>query len=129
MNTFLIILGLGLFSVLFFIGSLLAVPFFVKRLPQDYLIPKEKKPPVPLTWYRILLTIAKNLLGIAVLIIGIVMLFTPGQGLLTIFMGLVLVDFPNKQYWIIKYMSRPAALNTINWMREKRGKPPLILES
>jgi hypothetical protein len=72
---------------------------------------------------------AKNVLGVIFLIAGLAMLALPGQGILTIVIGLALLDFPGKfalERWLV---TRKAVLNSINWMRRKRGRPPLILET
>ena len=72
---------------------------------------------------------AKNLLGIIFVIAGIMMLALPGQGLLTIIIGLVLMDFPGKYHaerWVI---SRHSILRTTNWIRKKAGKPEMIVHT
>jgi hypothetical protein len=56
------------------------------------------------------------------------MLVLPGQGLLTIIIGLVLMEFPGKYHaerWVI---NRPAVLAAINWIRLKAGKPKLATQ-
>ncbi|MEX0964235.1 MAG: hypothetical protein WDZ52_09385 [Pseudohongiellaceae bacterium] len=53
------------------------------------------------------------------------MLILPGQGLLTILIGVVLVDFPRKykfQRWLI---SLGPVLKSANWLRRKGGREPL----
>jgi hypothetical protein len=67
----------------------------------------------------------KNLLGIFLIVAGLVMLLVPGQGLLTIAVGLVLTDFPGKfhlQRWIV---ARKSVWRSIGWLRKRTGKPPL----
>lgn len=61
------------------------------------------------------------------MVAGILMLALPGQGLLTIIIGLVLMDFPGKYYaerWVI---SRHSILLSINWIRKKADKPALVI--
>ena len=61
------------------------------------------------------------------MIAGILMLALPGQGLLTIIIGLVLMDFPGKYHaerWVI---SRHSILLTSNWIRKKADKPALVV--
>jgi UPF0716 family protein affecting phage T7 exclusion len=72
--------------------------------------------------------IAKNLLGLVLLAGGILMLFIPGQGLLTIFMGLVLIDYPKKFAFEKKLVSIPAVLKGLNWLRKKAHQPPLKID-
>jgi len=55
------------------------------------------------------------------------MLFTPGQGLLTLFVGLLFLDFPGKpalEQWVIR---RRAVCGVVQWMRRKAGRMPLDL--
>ena len=71
--------------------------------------------------------ILKNLFGLILFIAGIAMLFTPGQGLLTVFIGLMLMDFPGKrrlELWVIR---RPAIRKAFDWIRSKAGRKPLQL--
>ena len=58
---------------------------------------------------------------------GIIMLALPGQGILTILVGLMLVDFPGKygaERWVVGQRS---VLKGINWIRTKSGKPRLVV--
>jgi hypothetical protein len=71
----------------------------------------------------------KNLLGAVLLLAGFVMLFTPGQGILTILAGLWLMDLPGKRRWERNLISRNKVLTSINWTRQKFGQPPLRLKS
>ena len=53
------------------------------------------------------------------------MLFLPGQGLLTMLMGIVLMDFPGKFRLERHLVSRPPVFAAINWIRTQRSAPPL----
>ena len=55
------------------------------------------------------------------------MLVLPGQGILTILIGLSLVEFPGKRRLEAKLVGQATVLSTINKMRAKFNKPPLIL--
>jgi hypothetical protein len=66
-------------------------------------------------------------LGAVFLLAGLAMLFTPGQGLLTILMGIMLLNFPGKQRLELAIVRRPAVLKSINWVRGRAGRPPLQL--
>jgi hypothetical protein len=75
-----------------------------------------------------MLLTAKNLLGYILIAAGIVMLVLPGQGTLTILIGILLVDFPGKyrlERWVV---GRGPVLQSINWFRRRAGRPPLLLE-
>ena len=122
---------LGIFSAVIFVISLLSLPWLVSLIPEDYFTHKHREPsqwssPHPLI--RIVLLVLKNLLGLVLLAGGIFMLVFPGQGLLTILMGLLLVDYPGKYQLERRLVSIPSVLRSINWLRAKRGKPPLIAE-
>jgi hypothetical protein len=118
---------LGGFSIVTFFGSLLAVPLIVARLPEDYFISHHrpadwlKSPRVRIEWL-----IAKNVLGLLLLAAGIAMLVFPGQGVLTIVLGLMLMDFPGKTRLLNRVAQRPGVLKSINWMRRKAGKTPML---
>ena len=52
----------------------------------------------------------------------------PGQGILTILLGIMLLDFPGRRKLEHKLVSRPQVLKTINKLRHRFGKPPLVLD-
>jgi hypothetical protein len=120
---------LTVLSIVFFFGSLLAIPFILVRLPADFFDVR-----VPRPWMenhhpvlRVLGHIIKNVIGAIFLFVGFLMLFLPGQGILTMLIGVTLVDFPGKRKLEAKIIGQPTVLNAINSMREKFGKPPLII--
>jgi hypothetical protein len=52
----------------------------------------------------------------------------PGQGILTILLGIMLLDFPGKrrfEYWLV---SRPKIFAAINKLRHRFSKPALVLD-
>jgi hypothetical protein len=55
------------------------------------------------------------------------MLILPGQGLFTIIIGLMLSNYPGKYALEKKLISTPSILKSINWLRKKSNKPPLIV--
>lgn len=111
--------------VIGFLLSLLALPWLICRIPEDYFL-EESRPPSPGRGFvHLMIRIAKNLLGIFFVFLGIVMLFTPGQGVLTLFMGLLFLDFPGKRAWIIRLTGLGSVRNGLNWIRKKKNVPPL----
>lgn len=121
-------------SVLAFFGTLLLVPWILVRLPADYFsLHREKRVPVkPVkpqhVVVRVVLLVGKNLLGAVLLLMGVAMLVLPGQGLLTILIGLLLIDFPGK-YRVQRYLvTRRPVLRSINWLRRRRGRQTLQLD-
>lgn len=125
-----LVLILGVVSVITFFGTLAAIPIMLMRLPADYFSRKRKRPKTgmsvnPVT--RILLLIVKNLLGTVVLFAGIAMLVLPGQGILTILVGLMLIDFPGKFQLERRLITQPKVLQAVNQLRRRAGKPELII--
>jgi hypothetical protein len=122
---------LAALSVFTFVASLLAVPWLVVRIPRDYFAPgatprlpwAERHPAL-----RLAFAILKNVLGLALLAAGLAMLVLPGQGLLTIVVGLVLLDFPGKHALLRRIVMQPPVLESINWLRRRAGREPLIVE-
>ncbi len=121
---------MGIGSAVVFVVSLLSLPWLVSLIPQDYFAAQHRQPspwkdhhPV----IRLLLMIGKNLLGIILLLGGLLMLVMPGQGLLTIVVGLLLIDYPGKYELERRVVSRPKVLQSINWLRAKIDRPPLIV--
>jgi hypothetical protein len=73
--------------------------------------------------------IGKNLAGVLLVALGVVLSLpgVPGQGLLTILLGVMLLDFPGRHRLEQKLLSKPSIVNSINRLRERFGKPPLEL--
>lgn len=121
---------IGSLSLLTLIVSAVVVPIVIRRMPHDYFLEESESTeairedhPV----LRVLFLISKNLIGGILLLGGIIMLVTPGQGVLTILIGLMLMNFPGKRRFEI-WLIRIGPLNrAINWIRKKAEKPPLEL--
>ncbi len=120
--------GLGAFLLSFGI-SLALVTLILVKMPAAYFVERSRRrlwvdahPAV-----RISLRIGKNLLGIGVIVAGIVLSLPgiPGQGVLTILIGLMLVDFPGKRRFELWLIRRPRIGRTINRVRRRFGAEPL----
>ncbi|TLY19180.1 MAG: hypothetical protein E6K68_10135 [Nitrospirae bacterium] len=121
---------LFLLSIVSFVGSVIAIPWILIRLPQDYFCESR-----PRTWLkdhhpvlRLIALAVKNFVGWLLLLGGIAMLVLPGQGLLTILIGVSLMDFPGKRAIERKIISRPLILQAINRIRQRFDRPPLFIE-
>lgn len=123
-------LGVGV-GVVSAIISGLVVTFVIARLPADYFInPAARhgyqfRHPI----LRVLLVLVRNVFGYVLIVIGIILSLpgVPGQGLLTVLMGVMLIDFPGKfrlEHWLI---SRGVVLRNVNRVRAKIGREPLNL--
>ncbi len=72
--------------------------------------------------------IIKNLIGFLLIIGGIVMIFTPGPGVPTILLGLIMMDIPGKRPLEARLIKRPMVLSAVNDLRARYNKPPLIMD-
>lgn len=125
------LLGVLLFIVTFAI-SLAIVSFIMVKIPADYFRkdkPRELWADKP-RLVRFLGILVKNLLGLLLVALGIVMSIpgVPGQGILTILLGIMLLDFPGKRDLEHRVVSQPRVFNAINKLRHKFGKENLVLE-
>lgn len=73
-------------------------------------------------------TIFKNLVGVILIVVGVLMIVGPGPGVLTILLGLIMLDIPGKRPLEASLIKRPAVLTPINNLRARYQKPPLILD-
>jgi len=116
-------------SLLVFIGTLAALPFFVARIPEDYFLrsgTRSRRYYSSLPAHILYLTV-KNLAGALFIIAGIAMLFIPGQGILTILIGVTLMNFPGKRSLELRVIRQSRILKAVNWMRRRSKRPPLAL--
>jgi hypothetical protein len=105
-----------------------AVAWLVARMPADHFCNRRRRESPWWQRHHVLgpLTfIVRNVIGAALLLAGLVMLFMPGQGLLTIAAGLVLIDFPGKRRLERWLATRPPVWRSLNWLRQKAGRQPL----
>jgi len=119
-----------LIFIITFALSLVITVFVIIKLPATYFQAAHdrqfwvERHPV-LRWTGLIL---KNLLGAFLVLLGIVMTIGPGQGLLTILLGVMLLDFPGKRTLELKLVSRPKVFSAINRLRAKFDRPPLVLD-
>jgi hypothetical protein len=119
--------GLSLLTVL---ASFIVLPWAIVRVPADYFA--HQRPPRT-AWEklhpaaRIAIVLAKNLLGLILLLAGIIMALplVPGPGVLTVLLGLALLDLPGKrrvERWLV---ARPSVFAALNKLRAKHNQVPL----
>ena len=122
------VLWLTIGSVVMFFGTLIVIPILVSRMRADYFMPELGRSSSTLhPVLRIMGAALKNMLGVLIAIMGVLMIFTPGQGLLTILFGVMLIDFPGKREFELWLVRKKPVLDSINWIRRKAGKDPLVL--
>lgn len=79
---------------------------------------------------RVLHAIGRNVGGAILILLGIAMSLPgiPGQGFLTIIIGITLLDIPGKRRLERRLISRPRILHVINGMRARFSRKPLELD-
>jgi len=117
-------------SVAMFVLSIVMVAVVIVKLPANYFSTHYQKDFMPnASWLtRWGATIAKNFIGVVLILAGIAMLVGPGQGVLTILIGLIMLDIPGKRPIEARIIGRPGVLSAANKLRNKYGKPPLIMD-
>ncbi|MDT8272553.1 MAG: PGPGW domain-containing protein [Desulfomonilia bacterium] len=121
---------LGFWSLITFVGTLVIVPVLVVRVSDDYFLAENPKDRLFRSQYpaiRYVFLILKNVLGAVFVLVGFALLFLPGQGLITIFIGVVLMDFPRKRALELRIIRQTSILKSINWIRARARRPPLRL--
>ena len=125
---------LGLISIFVavasFVGTTALTVWFVVKLPADYFVlqrqPRSDSRTSVSHWAQLLL---RNLLALGLIGLGIILSLpgVPGQGLLTILLGVMLSDFPGKERLERKIVSYPKVHEALNRLRARFGKPPLMI--
>lgn len=121
------LMEIAILSGITLIGSIVSIGALVIYLPTDYFTREKHVSVVGNPILRILLRILKNIFGVIALLIGFLMLIGPGQGVLTILVGVILCDFPRKRQVERKLIGRPALLNAANKFRARYNRPPILL--
>ena len=125
------LIGALLFLITFTI-SLGIVALIMVKIPSNY-FHKDHSPEFLSGRHpaiRLLGIVGKNVAGVLLVALGVVMSIpgVPGQGILTILLGIMLLDFPGKRSLEYKLVSRPSVFKTINKLRHRFGKPTLVLD-
>ena len=118
---------LGGISAALFLLTLAGLPWAVAYLPEDYFI-RPRRTRIEISAKEWIWLITKNVVGGVMLVAGVAMLLLPGQGLLTILVAVMLMDFPGKRRLEFLLVRRPRVLASLNWLRRRMGRPPLLVE-
>ena len=121
---------IGAISLATVVVSAVAVPMLIRRMPPDYFLEdsagsewmRRQHPAL-----RLVLLILKNLFGGILVIGGLIMFITPGQGILTLLAGILLLNFPGKRRFEIWLVRRKPVHRAIDWIRRRAERPPLVL--
>lgn len=126
-----VLLGVVLFLLSLGV-SFLALGIVMVKLPPHYFSSHYQEDFLPnspwlVRWGAV---IAKNIAGVLLILLGIVLSLpgVPGQGVLTILLGLIFLDIPGKRPLEARIIKRPAVLAAINKLRARYKKPPLELD-
>jgi UPF0716 family protein affecting phage T7 exclusion len=72
--------------------------------------------------------ILKIIIGIFLFVCGIAMLVLPGQGLITMLIGLSMLPFPGKHKIEQNLLARKSIRSSLNWIRIKANKEVFIFD-
>lgn len=128
-NEIFVFIGLFLTSLTL---SFVAIGIVMVKIPANYFSSHYKQDFLPdspwiVRWGAVL---AKNIFGLFLIVLGILLSLpgVPGQGILTILLGLIMIDIPGKRPLEARIIQRPTVLAAVNKLRAKYDKPPRILD-
>ncbi len=116
-------------SLLFSLLTLLLIGWVVVQLPADYFIRERRHHWIDpqrypnLAW---MVRLVQHAVGYLLVALGIVLLFLPGQGVLTIVIGLMLVEFPGKRRLLHRLLAHERVRKTLDFLRRKAGREPFF---
>ncbi|RUM82786.1 MAG: hypothetical protein DSZ19_04010 [Candidatus Thioglobus sp.] len=114
----------GIVSFVVFVTSLLLTPILLGKIPQDYFIHTNQHKVEINHLGHLIIVVIRTLIGFVLLIAGIIMLVTPGQGIISILLGLFLMEFPGKRKLELKLINHEPTFKALNWLRGKANKDP-----
>jgi archaellum biogenesis protein FlaJ (TadC family) len=115
---------MGIVSFVVFVSSLLLTPFLLGKIPQDYFVHTNQQKVEIKHLGHLIIVISRTIVGFVLLIAGIIMLVTPGQGIISILLGLFLMEFPGKRKLELKLINHEPTFKALNWLRGKANKDP-----
>jgi hypothetical protein len=118
-------------SVTTTVVSIVVVCWLLVNLPEDYFLFEKRHAPMWAQLHPVLrgvLLVAKNMLGLVLIVTGMLLTLLPGQGLLTMLVGIMLLNFPGKYRLEQRLISYPGVRRSIDWLRRKAGRRPLLVE-
>lgn len=115
-------------SVASFVGSVLFCTLVIAYLPFDYFLLDRHEPRIKHPVLRIALKCLKNLIAAVLVVVGVLQLFLPGQGILTLLIGLIISDIPGKRKLERRIIRSPAILAAANGIRSRFKRPLFIID-
>ena len=114
-------------TIVTFLGSIILIPVLIINLSPDYFTKKRESLyhyKHPFIRYSVL--ILKNILGYILILLGVAMLFLPGQGLLSIAVGILFINFPGKKKLEYKFFSNKKIGGIVNLIRRRANKSEIF---
>jgi len=108
--------------------TLAVATMVVLRLPVTYFSEDDAAHAARAASWRSPRGLGRNALGVILILLGVLLSVpgVPGQGLLMVLIGLMLVDFPGRRRVEKALARRPGILATVNRLRARFGRPPLL---
>ncbi|SHO45793.1 PGPGW domain-containing protein [Desulfopila aestuarii] len=115
---------LAALSALTFIVSLVCIPLIVARLPRNYFQHRQERIAslTAITPGNLVLLLIRNIVGLLLFLAGVAMLFLPGQGVITMVIGIAVMSFPYKRRLLVILTTPPSVRKGLNWIRHKMKK-------
>jgi len=121
---------IGALSAAIFLIFLIAIPLLIVKLPYDFFIRQSMQRPRLASHnhpaMKLIYMITKNLVGVMIIFAGIVMLFLPGQGIITIIVGLSLLNIPGKRRLVLYAVCHSFIMRPVNRLRARFDKPAFL---
>ncbi len=114
----------GVISAIIFVVTLLLTPYLLGLIPEDYFSCENPHKLEIKHVGHVVIVVVKTLIGLVLFLAGIIMLVTPGQGVISILLGLFLMEFPGKRKLELKLINHNPTYKALTWLRNKAGKPP-----
>ncbi len=111
-------IALVVFSVATFLATLIGIPLFLVRVKDDYFAHEPQRSAIS--------SVLRTLLGVVLVALGLVMLVLPGQGMLTVLVGLGVMDLPFKRRLVRRILTTPKIERVLTKMRRRHGRGPLL---
>ena len=107
------------------VASMIAVPLLLLKIPAEYFV-SPRRPRLqrgPLGWA---MWLVRNTLAAILVLAGAIMLILPGQGLLTILIGLAVSTWAGKYRLERAIIRIPSVFHSVNWLRRRYNRPPIL---
>ena len=126
-----VLIAAGLFALSLAVSFAAIAVVMVKVPPTYFSVEHSREFMTGRHWFvRSGALILKNVLGLVLIVLGVLLSLpgVPGQGILTILLGLIMLDIPGKRPLEAKIIQQPRVLAAVNDLRSRYGQPPLIMD-